>query len=148
MGKYAESQAKALTRPEGQVVNEMGVKVGDIFTESWGYDQTNIDAVVVVRVTKKMVAIMECRLTTIEEEDSIRVVPQAGSPPIPFTTHPLSRYHRYGKVNDAGEIMKRPLAWSDGDRDPYLSMTSYSIATLWDGERSYFDTIAAGYPGH
>lgn len=35
------------------------VKIGDIFRCSWGYEQTNVDYYVVVKVTKKMVTLQE-----------------------------------------------------------------------------------------
>ncbi len=34
------------------IVEELGIKVGDIFVESWGYDQTNVNFYKVVGVTR------------------------------------------------------------------------------------------------
>lgn len=38
---------------------EVGVKVGDFFYSSWGYDQTNVDFYKVVGVTKKGVKVQQ-----------------------------------------------------------------------------------------
>jgi hypothetical protein len=43
-----------------------GVKVGDVFRSSWGYDQTNIDYYEVVAVTGKTATI--CRISCLSEE--------------------------------------------------------------------------------
>lgn len=36
-----------------------GIEVGDIFSSSWGYDQTNVDFFEVVRKTAKMIELRE-----------------------------------------------------------------------------------------
>lgn len=40
-------------------VNIYGIKVGDVFCSSWGYDQTNVDFFQVVEIKEKMVKIRE-----------------------------------------------------------------------------------------
>lgn len=115
---------------------EHTVKVGDLFIESWGYDQTNINVYEVVRVTPKSVALHK---GASRMQDN-RVLPVAGSPT------PFGDYCRIGKPNAKGEVIKRVIRGYLGQ--PWLNMTSYSGASLWDAERTFFDTIAAGYPGH
>jgi len=112
------------------------VKVGDMFVESWGYDQTNVDVYEVVRVTPKSVALMKGR----RAQRNGRVFPRPGDP-IPF-----GDYCRIGKPNARGEVLKRVARGWHGEA--WLNMTSYSGASLWDGERDYYDTHAAGHPGH
>ncbi|PPK98983.1 hypothetical protein [Parapedobacter indicus] len=41
-------------------------KLGDIFVESWGYEQTNVDAYQVVKVNKASVILREICLETVE----------------------------------------------------------------------------------
>jgi hypothetical protein len=41
------------------------VKVGDIFVNSWGYDQTNIDAYQVTRLTPKMMVLQQISTTPV-----------------------------------------------------------------------------------
>lgn len=44
----------------------MGINVGDIFYNSWGYDQTNVDFYEVVRTTEKMVEIKPIQSRVVE----------------------------------------------------------------------------------
>lgn len=118
-----------------------GVKPGDVFVESWGYDQTNIDFYVVTRVTRSSVYLKPCGARTVGEGMSTRLVPD----PSKVNEYRDNRA-RIGKVNARGEVVKRVKAGWRGE--PWLNLTSYSGASLWDGERSYFDTYAAGLPGH
>lgn len=41
-------------------------KIGDIFVESWGYEQTNVDAYQVVKVNKSSVVLREIALDVVE----------------------------------------------------------------------------------
>ncbi len=113
-------------------------KPGDIFVESWGYDQTNIDVYEVVRVTNASVFLMQGH----SRMQDGRVLPVPGQA-APFTSNP-NGWRRIGSPNAYGEICKRVPAGND----PWLRMTSYSGASLWDGERTYYDTIRAGLSGH
>jgi len=40
---YAQQVKKEEPKAKAEPVNKYGVKVGDVFYESWGYEQTNID---------------------------------------------------------------------------------------------------------
>ena len=55
-GNTTES-ALAVPVPVAEKVNKFGIKVGDVFVESWGYEQTNIDfwQVVELRGTTQIV---------------------------------------------------------------------------------------------
>lgn len=119
----------------GRHAGEYKVQPGDVFVESWGYDQTNIDCYVVTRRTPKSVAIKPCGREVIGG----RVKPN------PEVVGEF-RTNRTGKAAKNGEVIKRLTTGWRGE--PYLSMTSYSGASLWDGEETYYDTIAAGQPGH
>lgn len=50
---------KTAPQKKTEVVNEFGVKVGDVFMMSWGYEQTNNDFFQVVAVTAKKARIVE-----------------------------------------------------------------------------------------
>ncbi len=64
---------------EPGIVQELGVKVGDIFVESWGYDQTNINFYEVVDVTRSSVRIVEIQKSRVEGTGySDKVVPLPG----------------------------------------------------------------------
>lgn len=56
----ATQKPKPITdRPKPSTPNQYGVKVGDIFEASWGYEQTNVDFFQVVRTTKTGVYVRE-----------------------------------------------------------------------------------------
>ena len=56
--KPAKKAAKK--QPKKKAVNKYGVKVGDVFEASWGYDQTNLDYFQVVEIVgESMVRIVE-----------------------------------------------------------------------------------------
>lgn len=113
-------------------------KVGDVFVESWGYDQTNVDCYEVVRVTAKSVALMKCRSEIVDG----RVLPVPGDP----IAWEQGGYCRVGTPNKHGEVLKRiTRGWKGA---AWLNMTDYSGASLWDGVSTSYDTLAAGQPGH
>jgi hypothetical protein len=59
-----------------QTPNKFGVKPGDIFYCSWGYDQTNIDWYEVVRVTATKAEVRPIGSRTVDSESHTnRVVP-------------------------------------------------------------------------
>ena len=112
------------------------IEPGAVFVESWGYDQTNVNAYEVVRVTAASVAIKPVK----QEIVSGRVRPVRGE------IREWRDHCRVGKVNARGEVLKRVSSGWRGE--PWLNMTSYSGASLWDGVESFYDTYAAGQPGH
>ena len=56
-GELTRAEEPATVKEKPQAVNVQGVKVGDIFYTSWGYEQTNIDFFEVVAVTEKMATV-------------------------------------------------------------------------------------------
>lgn len=135
--------------------NKFGVKVGDVFVESWGYDQTNVDYYEVVRVMPTMVEVRAIYARTEGEGHKTRLLPDVGN----FKTPRESGWGgaRYGEVKRF-----KVKAWVDTQYDyradggynkrevtrVYINPSSFSSASLWDGKTSHFDTLAAGYPGH
>ncbi len=120
--------------------NAYGVKVGDIFVEDWGYDQTNVDFYQVTKTTKKMVEIKPIAGKMVGEGHKTRLVPDVDnfiegnyavvSERKAGTRKLVQQYTRYEETTT------------------YLTMSSYSSAYLTDPETSHFDTLAAGYAGH
>ena len=125
-----------------QSTTEATVKVGDVFVESWGYEQTNIDFYEVVEVTPsgKSVRLREIAAKAVEIGETTFLVPAVGNYLEP------NGWDRVGKKAADGSFLKRLTTGYRGQ--PYLRMSSYSGASLWDGERAYYDTLAAGHPGH
>lgn len=56
-----------------------GIRVGDIFTTCWGYDQTNREAFEVVEVRGKHAILREIAMASETKGSSDRVVPQSGA---------------------------------------------------------------------
>lgn len=92
------------------------VKVGDIFTYSWGYDQTNVDFYQVVRCTTKTVWVRRVNSTCVggHNSPSEQVVPVRGS------------WHRYDKKTHRKRL---GTGWRG---TPCFSM-DHGTASLWDG---------------
>ena len=67
-GVTKTTTAKKQTGSKPEVTNKYGVKVGDIFKSSWGYEQTNVDFFQVVELVGSCsVRIREVSLPMIEE---------------------------------------------------------------------------------
>ena len=66
--KKAIENAENSNAPKTETQNECGVKVGDIFSASWGYEQTNVDFFqVIALVGKTSVRVREVYPRMIEE---------------------------------------------------------------------------------
>ena len=74
---------KEPTRPEPEKVDKTSIKIGDVFVQSWGYDQTNVDYIKVVGFTpsKKCARIVTIGAQTVKTmssmSDSIEPDPQS-----------------------------------------------------------------------
>jgi len=135
-------------KPDGaaEKVGPHGVKVGDVFVETWGYDQTNIDYYEVVRLMPQSVELVHIPHKTVGEGEALRLTPDVG------TRHEPRKFN-YGVVDTnkrRGRMFVKRVFWS-GDADdggPAIRVSSFSNGYLWNGTSTHFDTIAAGYPGH
>lgn len=119
------------------------VKVGDVFVESWGYDQTNINFYEAVGITPSGKSV---KLRAIESKMATEqtggpgadyVVPMSGA----FLTPPEhigSQAWRYGKM-----FTKR--LGGGHKHGPYVSMSSYSGAWLWNGKPQYQTAMGWGH---
>jgi hypothetical protein len=120
------------TRVAGPTVAELGVKVGDIFYASWGYDQTNVDFFEVVGVTAKSVKIVRTAQSVVTGDGTPNegVVPRKGS----FHSHGNGLA---GDPNDYGNdpVTKRVQAGYQGR--PRITLNTYASAYLWDGTPKY-----------
>lgn len=113
-----------------------GVGVGAIFVESWGYDQTNIDYYEVIATTRTGVRLRKIGAKSVGFD---RVEPAPGE----FIT---SGYSRHG--TDPKGFWKKVSGHVDGDGDgntPWINMTSYSGASLWEGGSNYETPAGFGH---
>lgn len=108
-----------MSKQEQKFSNFPNVTVGTIFSESWGWEQTNVNFYEVVSRTEKMVTIREIGQKTVKEETvmSSYVVPDKGS----F----ISDETRRKKIKGGGKNI-------------YLEMTSFSVATMTSENERHF----------
>lgn len=111
-----EREAKAKTDADKAVA---GLKVGDIFYSSWGYDQTNVDFYQVTGLTPKGVKIRKIG-KKVEKSNGPAdyVVPIKGS------------------FDPRAKEMTKRVRSGYGDKAA-ITLTSYSSAWLWDGKPVY-----------
>jgi len=116
--------------------DEAGVKVGDFFYGSWGYDQTNVNYFRVVGLTPKCVKIQEVYSTTVKDSGSATYVVPTDKPAV--QTHSQFNYET-GEfeevvVSTPKVMTKRLQTWGNG---VYLAWKSYASLTKWDGTPKY-----------
>lgn len=131
--RKARQAAQAAADVASGIVNKTPA-VGDFFEESWGYDQTNVDFYQVVKVSAsgKSVVLRHVKNAQVDADRNItHVAPVADGFHDEWTT-----------ASRKGDLRKT-LRWARGE--PYVSMTSYSHAYLWDGKPAY--QTASGW-GH
>lgn len=112
--------------------NEYGIKVGDIFYMSWGYEQTNIDFFQVVALKgKTQVVIKEVVL----REKTKDYMSHGMARDVSFDVNnavPVE-YSTFVKDNEKGMIKKV----CGNKENPYLNMTSYANAYKYKGQKLY-----------
>ena len=94
------------------------VEVGDIFSSSWGYDQTNVTFYQVVKVTKKFATIQ--KINSVTTEKGFMCGTSVPVQPVQLVGETLRR-----KINDYFAH-----AYNSG---PSLKVESYAFAYRWDG---------------
>lgn len=96
-----------------------GIEVGAIFVTSWGWEQTNIDFYQVIRVTPKSVIVQRIMSRMVREVGwamrEVEAIPDS----------------LYGKPFRRKVTIVRV---TDPEGTPYIGITSYKVAGLWDGK--------------
>lgn len=117
---------------------EAGVKVGDFFVASWGYDQTNIDFYKVVGLTPKGLKVQAWSSALVDSDGySDRVVPGDG---------PLLGGRREDYTYDPdlpAPIQTKRL--TAGTSRPAFKVASYANAYLWSGEAARKTALGWGH---
>lgn len=119
---------KTKTREEA---NYLGIKIGDIFEMSWGYEQTNVNFFRVKELRGKTQIIIQEVNLTIKEEHGIGGMSADRS--YNLTDYKLVKNSCFVKDNEKGTI-KKVLGTKER---PYLDMTSYANAYKYEGEKLY-----------
>lgn len=124
---------KAEKQPK-KAKNKYGVKVGDVFVMSWGYEQTNLDFFVVVElVGLQSVRIKECVLEIAKEETYAHGMARD----VAFNPSKVAILERsvFCKEDQKGKgMLKRVCQMGDSI---YLNMTSFANAYPYKGKKMY-----------
>ena len=141
--KIAENLTNGLTittettkteRQPKEKINKYGVKVGDVFVMSWGYEQTNLDFFVVTElVGSQSIRIKECVMKTTEENTYSHGMARD----VAFDTSKfeiLERSHFCGEHQNGKGLLKRVAISGE---QIYLNMTSFANAYPYKGEKMY-----------
>jgi len=128
------TKATKTERQPKKAINKYGVKVGDIFFMSWGYEQTNLNFFVVTElVGNQSVRIKECVLKTTEES----MYSHGMARDVAFDTSKFEILERslFCKDDQKGKgMLKRVCQMGDS---VYLNMTSYANAYPYKGAKLY-----------
>lgn len=116
--------------------NKFGVKVGDFFSASWGYDQTNNDFFQVielvgessVRVREVDPPIIEREATGPMAEDRVFCTKNTGE------LLPPSRYSCFIKDQEKGDLKRLKSYAADGKSYPQFYLASYTDAHYCGGD--------------
>jgi hypothetical protein len=129
--KANSTQTTKQTKTESQ--NVLGIKVGDIFEMSWGYEQTNVDFFRVKELRgKTQVVLQEVHLAMIEEE---AVNGMSANRRYDVNNYKVAERSVHVDDNEKGIIKQVKLSKYNGKA--YVNMASYANAHLYKGETVY-----------
>lgn len=129
----ALKQAKKRVTEEKPTVNKYGVKVGDLFYSSWGYDQTNIDFFQVIKLcgdssvrVRQVYPRSEC-IDSYRDGSTVDTYHNTGEllPPAPFSV--------FIKNQQNGDIKRLKSYMQDGSR-PQFTLSSFANAYKVESE--------------
>lgn len=129
-----EMASNTEVKEKKEVVNIHGVKVGDIFSMSWGYEQTNVNYFQVVELKgSTMIKIREIASQFIRSESSLSgyVKPAINT----FLERSTWTTDTKGEYNNNDGIYKKVLKMGD---TIYLNMCSFANAYLTSAEKESF----------
>ena len=119
---------KKATKKAVKKANKFGVKVGDVFHTSWGYDQTNNDFFQVVElVGEQSVRVIEV-VPTLEQADAC--APMAEDRTYSFKACAKARYSVFIKDQEKGDLKRLRSYAKDGVSNPCFYLSSFANAYL------------------
>ena len=127
-GATAPKAEKVTKKSDTKKTNKYGIKVGDWFEMSWGYEQTNVDFFQVVElVGESSVRIRQAQPEMIEEDtyshgmaaDRVYKLTNEIQPPCSTV---------FIKDNEKGDLKRVKSFAADGKSNPQIYMTSYADA--------------------
>lgn len=110
--------------------NKFGVKVGDIFSTSWGYDQTNVDFFQVVELVGNLsVRVREVYPERIKEEPTCGMAADR-TYRITRDLLPVADRSVFIKDQERGDIKRLKSYAADGISNPVFNLSSFAMAHL------------------
>ena len=122
---------KELAKVEAKNENYLGIKVGDIFYMSWGYEQTNNDFFVVKELKGSTMVVLQEVVLRLSKEEGIGSM--SSDRYYDINCYEISKNSCFVKDNDKG-MLKKILGTKEC---PYINMTSYANAYKYNGEKLY-----------
>lgn len=124
---------KQVKEVKTETQNELGIKVGDIFYMSWGYEQTNVDFFRVKELRgKTQVVLQEVYLAMVEEE---AVSGMSADRRYNVNNYKVAESSVHIDDNEKGAIKRVKLSKYNGEVT--INMASYANAYLYKGEKVY-----------
>ena len=111
--------------------NELGIKVGDIFYMSWGYEQTNVDFFRVKALRGKTQVILQQVYLEMTQDKCVSGM--SADRKYNSKNYSLVKNSCFVKDNENG-IVKKVLGTKE---EQYINMTSYANAYKYDGQELY-----------
>lgn len=115
------AEARAIQRA-GMATLIAGVKVGDVFSMSWGYDQTNVDFFQVVARSKDSVRVREVCPTILSENPGMMCATRKYAIPHDGTLLPVKSYSVFIKDQKRGDLKRIQTVDSTWRKGVYLKI--------------------------
>ena len=130
-GKEPEKPAKDDQPAKVEKANKYGVKVGDIFEASWGYDQTNVDFFQVVALCGEQSVRVRGVQPRLIEEDAVSGMSSDRTYAITNEILP-PRSNVFIKDNEKGDLKRL-----NGKKDSgvYIRIDSFALAYKVEGDK-------------
>lgn len=128
-------ETKAVVKKPAEKKNKFGVKVGDMFYASWGYDQTNINIFQVVGLVGEQSVRVREVCPTIAEEDGIGFMSRNVSFNVTNDLLPADDYSVFIKNQKDGDIKR--IQKSKWDGGLFFKLDTFANAYPYDGQKLY-----------
>jgi len=124
----AEAKAAPKAKPQTEAVNKYGVKVGDIFCATWGYEQTNNDFFqVIALVGESSVRVREVYLNCIESS-AVSSMSEDRVLEVSREILPAADHSVFIKDQEKGDVKRLKSYAADGKSNPQFKLSSFCDA--------------------
>lgn len=131
----AEAQAAPKAKPQTEAVNKYGVKVGDIFCATWGYEQTNNDFFqVIALVGESSVRVREVYLNCLEST-AVSSMSEDRVLEVSREILPAADHSVFIKDQEKGDVKRLKSYAADGKSNPQFKLSSFCDAYYVGGDK-------------